>query len=155
MLATSHESWESTVGKELVKIDGRDVLVQVPEQARPRRMSALTRWLAIAMVAVSTLVVGAAATAPPATAAPATASSGWIPEYYQFCYNHPPFPWWAATSYYKTAIAHPDSVECQHLVVWGNWGIPVLYRTYYDWNTVCRSEGYSGGWWDGRYPRCW
>ncbi|GAA1115615.1 hypothetical protein GCM10009630_11380 [Kribbella jejuensis] len=30
ILASSLENWESTVGNELVKIDGRDVLVQVP-----------------------------------------------------------------------------------------------------------------------------
>jgi hypothetical protein len=120
-----------------------------------RLRTKLVHALASLIVAVTTLVGGATTTAPAAMAAPAAATSGWVPEYYQFCYDRPPFPSWVARSWYKNAIARADGVECQHYVQWADRGLPMFWQTYYDWNAVCRSEGFSGGWWDGRYPRCW
>jgi hypothetical protein len=89
--------------------------------------------------------------APASSAAP----RGMIPEYYQFCYDNPPFASDGYSSTYKTAIARPGGVECQHYTSYEGIVFGWPWRTYYNWSTVCRGMGLpTPGWWDGRYPRC-
>lgn len=105
-----------------------------------------------AVLATMILSMGLVAASP----STASAAGGYIPEYYQFCYNNPPFRYAPGyTAYYKTAIARSSGVECQHYTAYNGWFFGWPWRTYYNWDTVCRAMRLpTPGWWDGRYPRC-
>ncbi len=91
------------------------------------------------------------------TASPASASPTGVPEYYQFCYDHPPLG--AVDGYntvYKTAVRSAAGVECQHYVGYEGWFLLWTWKTYYSWTDVCLAMGMATpGWYDSRgYPRC-
>ncbi|WP_344812878.1 hypothetical protein [Microlunatus aurantiacus] len=116
------------------------------EPTRARR-----RLLAV----IATLVLAIAAALLPASKAAAVPEiTGNVVEHYQWCYNRKPIPSWAGSSWYITAVGSSGGVTCQWWVMYDNKFVPVRVDTWYTWDTVCRSLGWRGGYWNG-VARCY
>ncbi|WP_280247613.1 hypothetical protein [Nocardia abscessus] len=100
------------------------------------------------VVVTAVTAIGLAGASLAMGAAPAQARNpldvGDIPEYYDFCREHPPNPHGSVLGFqsvYKTAIAKPEGVTCQHYHGYEGWFVPKVWETYYSWDQVCRMRG--------------
>jgi hypothetical protein len=129
------------------------VNTSISRYSRTNTNSPTKRLLAIILTAFALISGGALSAAPAANAA--SYVQGNMPEWYQFCYEVKPVSIVTARSYYINAFAGPSGVTCRHGIMPNRAGFPYIKDSFYSWDFVCRNAGWRGGWWDGRYPRCW